>query len=239
MRVMGGGKKHACLLATDPPYGVDYTRTKQGMRRANGELVAGLGNAQDLWSDIENDAMTPDQLSTLMDAVLAAALPHLVPSSAFYIWHPQGDLGETFRSSMVNANIVVHRTIIWAKPGFVLTRSGMYHWAHESCSYGWLQGHVPPWYGEKNQTSVWHEGKDGIAVHPTQKPVRLFEIPMLNHTLPGGICFEPFSGSGSQIIAGERTGRRVYAMEISPRWVDAAVARWEGLTGNKAHREDP
>lgn len=138
----------------------------------------------------------------------------------------------------MRAGFVVHRQIIWRKPGFVLTRSGMYHWAHECASYGWVKGDMPPWLGEKNQTSVWDVGRDdGKAVHPTQKPVELFERPMLNHALRGEVVYEPFSGSGSAIIAGERQDRRVFAMDISPRWVDAAVARWEAFTGKKAVRE--
>lgn len=90
-------------------------------------------------------------------------------------------------------------------------------------------------YGPRNQSTTWHVGRDdGKAVHPTQKPVALFEIPMQNHTLPSEVCYEPFSGSGSQLMAGERLGRRVFAMELSPRWVDVAVARWEAFTGRKA-----
>lgn len=111
----------------------------------------------------------------------------------------------------------------------------MYHWAHEIVFFGWIRGNVPPWYGEKNQTTIIEAGRDeDSGQHPTQKPVKLFEIPMLNHTRPGEVCYEPFSGSGSQIIAGERLGRSVRALEISPRWVDVAVSRWETLTGQKA-----
>jgi DNA modification methylase len=70
--------------------------------------------------------------------------------------------------------------------------------------------------------------------HPTSKPVDVFAIPMRQHTRPGDVCFEPFSGSGSQIIAGEATGRRVYAIEISPQYIDVAVKRWQTASGNKA-----
>jgi len=70
--------------------------------------------------------------------------------------------------------------------------------------------------------------------HPTSKPSKLFAIPMELHTRPGGLCYEPFSGSGSQLIAAEQLGRRVYAIELEPRFVDVAIARWERLTGKKA-----
>ena len=70
--------------------------------------------------------------------------------------------------------------------------------------------------------------------HPTSKPVEVFAIPMRQHTRPGEVCFEPFSGSGSQIIAGEATGRRVYAIEISPQYIDVAVRRWQMASGKQA-----
>ncbi|HUW34841.1 MAG TPA: DNA methyltransferase, partial [Planctomycetota bacterium] len=69
------------------------------------------------------------------------------------------------------------------------------------------------------------------------KPTEIFAIPMRVHTKPGDLCYEPFAGSGSQIIAAERTGRRCYAIEIEPIFVDVAVRRWEEFTGQKATRE--
>ena len=54
------------------------------------------------------------------------------------------------------------------------------------------------------------------------------------HTRPDALCYEPFSGSGSQLIAVEQLGRRCYAIELEPRFVDVAVSRWERLTGKKA-----
>jgi DNA modification methylase len=70
--------------------------------------------------------------------------------------------------------------------------------------------------------------------HPTSKPNRLFAIPMELHTRPDDLCYEPFSGNGSQLIAAEQLGRRSYAIELEPRFVDVAISRWERLTGKKA-----
>ena len=70
--------------------------------------------------------------------------------------------------------------------------------------------------------------------HLTSKPNRLFAIPMLLHTHANDLCYEPFSGSGSQLIAAEQQGRRCYAIELEPRFVDVAITRWEQLTGKKA-----
>ncbi len=223
------GKSKAVLMNTDPPYGIDYTANKDGIPRA------GFKNIVERFGEISNDNLTPEKLRTLFDEFLALALARMSKTAAVYLWHPTGKLNEIFRAALEAVEILVHRNIVWAKPGFVLARSGMYHPAHEDAFYGWVKGNTPPWFGEKNQTSVWRLGRDdGKAVHPTQKPVALFEIPMLNHTAPGQICYEPFSGSGSQIIAGERLKRRVFAIDNTPRWVDTALTRWEAFTGKKA-----
>ncbi len=217
-RVMDGDK--AALMNTDPPYGIDYVR----LRDATGR-----------WETIENDDLTDGaKLQAFLEAMIRAAVPHLNDNAAFYLWHPMLTQG-TFFAAAAAAAILIHRQIIWVKPSMILTPSGWYHWKHELCFFGWRRGHKPPWFGPMNQTSVWELGRDGgKPVHPTQKPVALFEIPMQNHVPVGGVCFEPFSGSGSQIIAGERLGRSVRAIELSPGYVDAAVARWEAFTGRKA-----
>ncbi|MBF0141795.1 MAG: site-specific DNA-methyltransferase, partial [Magnetococcales bacterium] len=88
--------------------------------------------------------------------------------------------------------------------------------------------------GAESCSSVWEMKSlsgDERPEHPTPKPLDSFGIPMRQHTPPGGLCYEPFSGSGSQIMAGEMTGRRVYAMEISPVYVDVAVKRFIQATG--------
>jgi DNA modification methylase len=117
----------------------------------------------------------------------------------------------------------------------VLTRSGMYHWSHEPCFYGWFSGGQPKWYGKMDQRTVWEVGHDHERVgHPTQKPAALFFPPIHNHTLRGEIVYEPFSGSGTQLIAASRTGRLCRAVEIEPKYVDIAVRRWERFTGEQA-----
>ena len=116
-----------------------------------------------------------------------------------------------------------------------------WHFRHEPCVMGWVKGSKPEHDGTHEFNSVWEvdwEGKARIVgnEHPTQKPVELFARPMRKHTRRGDICFEPFSGSGSQLIAGEKLGRRVFAMEIEPKFVDVAISRWEAFTGKKAER---
>ena len=121
----------------------------------------------------------------------------------------------------------VHQQIIWVKDRPILTRS-WYMWQHEPCFFGWLKGKKPRRYAEDYPPSVWslptlHPGVP--SVHPTEKPTELFAIPMWQHTKPGDICFEPFSGSGTQLVAAEKLGRVCYAMELSPPFVAVALER--------------
>jgi DNA modification methylase len=134
----------------------------------------------------------------------------------------------------------VHQQIVWNKDRPILTRS-FYLWKHEPCFFGWIKGHKPPRVADDYLPSVWdikslygEERPD----HPTPKPLDCFAIPMRQHVRPGGLCYEPFSGSGSQIMAGEVTGRRVFAIEISPVYVDVAVLRWQQATGQRAVLEN-
>jgi len=134
------------------------------------------------------------------------------------------------------ADILIHRQIIWVKPSLVFGR-GDYHWQHELCFYGWVRGFRPPFYGARNQTTLWSVGRETSKDHPTAKPVDLWRQPIDNHTMMGEIMYEPFSGSGSQIIAAETAGSRCYAMELSPQYVDVAVRRWQSFTGKQATLE--
>ncbi len=131
----------------------------------------------------------------------------------------------------------MHQTIIWVKARPVLTRSH-YMWQYEPCFYGWRNGQMPDYDRRPaaNERNVWQIDQVGQldGIHPTQKPLEVFERPMKFHTQPGEICLEPFSGSGSQLVAAERLGRRCYAMEISPAFVDADVLRWQRASGKVA-----
>lgn len=218
-RLMDG--ERAVLMNTDPPYGIAYVSNAQSKGQA-GEFA-----------EIENDALDGPKLQEFLESVIRVAAPHLGETTAFYLWHPMLTQGTFFAA----ADILIHRQIIWVKPSLVFGR-GDYHWRHELCFYGWVKGKRPPFYGERNQTTIWEVGRENDKIHPTQKPVELFAIPMRNHTRSGEVVYEPFSGSGSQLIAAEQLGRRCYAMELEPKYVDVAVARWEKFTGRKAVRAD-
>jgi DNA modification methylase len=219
-RVMAGDK--AALCATDPPYLVDYT----------GERPNDSGKD---WTASYKEIEIKDA-DGFFRAVFQNVLAVLGHKAAIYCWHAHkrcGDIQRIWR----DLGILDHQQIIWIKPSPVFGRV-YWHFRHEPCVMGWRKGDKPEHDGVHDFDSVWEvdwEGKARFASeHPTSKPVELFTRPINKHTAPGDVVFEPFSGSGSQIIAAERAGRRCRAIEISPPFVDVAIRRWEKATGQEA-----
>lgn len=221
-RLMNG--ERAVLFATDPPYLVDYDGSNHPTR--NKDWSASYGTT---WDDSSQGA-------ELYDGFIAAAVAEAITEdAAWYCWHAsrrQAMLEECWEK----AGAFVHQQIIWVKDRGVLTRSH-YLWKHEPCFMGWRRPNRPPKVAEETLPSTWEMpsfAKQERPDHPTPKPLDAFGIPMRQHVARGGLCYEPFSGSGSQIMAGEANGRRVFAMEISPAYVDVAVERWQAETGRDA-----
>lgn len=230
------GRERAILMATDPPYGVAYS----GKTRQEAVNLHTGKEGETRWADsFDNEDMDGDGLQQFLEAVFRVAMDWaLRENAAWYLWHAQMTQGFFAAAATRAARLLLSRQIVWNKPQLLLG-FGDYHWKHELCFYGWVQGNRPPFYGSRNQTTVWDVSQDTAGpdkVHSTQKPTRLFEIPLLNHTRPGEVCFEPFAGSGSQIIAAERTGRRCFAIELSPEFCDAIVRRWAAFTGKEPRK---
>jgi DNA modification methylase len=143
-----------------------------------------------------------------------------------------------FLKSLTDAGFVVRITIIWAKNNFPIGR-GHYHVKHEPCFYAVRKGATARWVGDRSQTTVWEIDKPTKSEtgHSTQKPVECMARPMRNHGAKVDAVYEPFSGSGTTIIAAEHLGRICYAIEIEPAYVDVAVKRWQTLTGKRAVNE--
>ena len=230
-RLMAG--ERAVLFATDPPYLVDYDGTNHPPNRQS-------ANPNKDWSPSygatwDDSSQGPE----LYDGFIKAAIDEAIAEdAAWYCWHASR------RQAMVEscwekAGAFVHQQIIWVKDHGILTRSH-YLWKHEPCFYGWVKGKRPPRVGDETPPTTWNIAGlygDERPDHPTPKPLDCFAIPMRQHVARGGLCYEPFAGSGSQIVAGESVGRRVYAMEISPVYVDASVLRWQKATGKTAVRD--
>jgi len=215
---LAGVKPH--LMVTDPPYGVEYDASwrdsalggKSGGRAIG--VVKNDGNAdwREAWA--------------------------LFPGDVAYVWCAPGPLQCTVYDSLLAAEIEPKQQIIWAKSQFAIGR-GAYHYQHEVCWYAVRSGKVSHYIGDRKQTTLWKIDKPQKSEtgHSTQKPIECMQKPIENNSSPGQAVYEPFSGSGTTIIAGETTGRHIYAIELSPAYVDVAVTRWQNFTGQKAIHE--
>jgi DNA modification methylase len=236
-RLMNG--ERAALFASDPPCLVDYDGTNHPTKKAASARAKKIAN-RDWGEDYIEQPHWDDssQGPQFYKAFCKVAIDHANDENvAWYCWHASR------RQRMVETvwdmfDVLHHQQIIWAKSRPVLTRSVML-WAHEPCMFGWVRGKKPRINREGFEswpTTVWNIPSSEIETrdHPTSKPVRVFTLPMQLHTRPGDICYEPFSGSGSQLIAGEKTGRKVYGLELSEAFCDVVIRRWQEFTGKTA-----
>lgn len=213
-RLLGDVRPH--LMVSDPPFGVSYDpawRNAAGMsqtKRTGKVLNDHRADWREAWA--------------------------LFPGDVAYVWHGALHAG-TVADSLTASGFEIRSQIIWAKDRLVLSR-GHYHWQHEPCWYAVRgKGH---WSGDRKQTTLWQitsRDQDAETVHGTQKPVECMKRPMENNSSPGQAIYEPFSGSGTTIIAGEMTGRHVHAVELNPAYGDVAILRWQAFTGETATLE--
>jgi DNA modification methylase len=215
-RVLGGVEPH--LMVTDPPYGVDYDPDwRNRADRANGKPYGARAIGK-----VENDGQS--------DWREAWAL---FPGEVAYIWHA-GRHASAVQASIETAGFEIRCQIVWAKPRFVISR-GHYHWQHEPCWYAVRMGKAGHWSGDRSQTTLWQiQHMKSETGHSTQKPVECMRRPIENNSSPGQAIYEPFSGSGTTIVAAEQTGRICLCLEISPAYVDVTVKRWQDFTGAQA-----
>ncbi|HGG60425.1 MAG TPA: site-specific DNA-methyltransferase, partial [Gammaproteobacteria bacterium] len=109
---------------------------------------------------------------------------------------------------------------------------------YEPILYGWREGNDHYWCGARDQGDVWFFNKPAKNdLHPTMKPVELVERAVRNSSKSRDIVLDPFGGSGSTLIACEKSGRRARLIELDPRYVDVIVRRWQEYTGNEAMLE--
>jgi DNA modification methylase len=221
-KALNGVQPH--LMVTDPPYGVEYDATWRGKAGH-----AGMGKNR-------TGVVLADDRADWRDAWA------LFPGNIAYVWHGGLHSG-TVAESLIQSGFALRAQIIWNKSVMAMSR-GDYHWKHEPCWYA-VRG-TGKWTGDRKQTTVWEMkspihimsgSKEEKTCHPTQKPVEAHKRPIENNSSPGQAVYEPFSGSGTTIIAGEMTGRCIHAIELNPAYVDVAVKRWQDFTGKQAIHE--
>ena len=215
-RLLGGIEPQ--LMATDPPYGVEYD---PAWRNASG------GSRTRRTGKVLND-----------DRADWRAAWALFPGQVAYVWHGALHAG-TVADSLVASGFDIRSQIIWAKDRLVLSR-GHFHWQHEPCWYAVRKAGPSHWSGDRKQTTLWQipsRDQDAATVHGTQKPVDCMRRPMLNNSAPGQPVYDPFLGSGTSVIAAETSGRVCLGLELDPAYVDVIVTRWERFTGGTARLE--
>jgi DNA modification methylase len=221
-KALDGEKPH--LLVSDPPYGVGYDATWRGKA---GHATLGKNRT---------GVVEHDDRSDWREAWA------LFPGTIAYVWHG-GLQSPLVAEGLIESGFDLRSQIIWNKTVMAMSR-GDYHWKHEPCWYA-VRG-TGNYVGDRKQTTVWDiaspihimSGSDEEKTkHPTQKPVECMKRPIENNSSAGQAVYDPFVGSGTTIIAGEMTGRRVLAIELSPTYVDISVLRWQNFTGKVAVHE--
>lgn len=215
-RLMDGVKPH--LMVTDPPYGVNYD-PQVGAKRAG------------IKSGVTGKVLNDDNA----DWSHAWAL---FKGSVAYVWHADRK-SHIVADSLIANGFNIKGQIIWSKTGHILSRTH-YHIMHEPCWYA-VRGDAC-WQGARDQDSVWRIGKDRKGDdkqtnHGTQKPVEVMLRPILNNSSAGQAVYEPFCGSGTTLIASEKSGRCCLAMELDPKYCDVIIKRWQDFTGEEATNE--
>ena len=240
-KLMGGGK--ADMVFTDPPYNVDYS-----------------GRGKSTSTKIMNDKMSEEEFATFLLKSFQSYKKAVKVSAPFYICHSSSSQ-RAFEDAMEKTDLIVKNQIIWNKP-VASMGWGDYRWKHEPIFYATYDKKNTQFYGDRGSYTVWNSSwdlkkiekylkslaekqeKGGSTVwtikrerdykHPTQKPVELVLIALRNSSKEQDIVLDLFGGSGSTMIAAEKSNRICYTMELDPRFVDTIVARWEFFTGKRA-----
>ena len=213
-RVLGGSL--ADMTWTDPPYNVDYANSPKDKLRGKHRPIL-------------NDSLgRASRRSSRMPAPTFSRSPR-----GRLCVHDSSEL-HTLQKAFTAAGGKWSTFVIWAKHTFTLGRSD-YQRQYEPILYGWPAGHDRYWCGARDQGDVWFFDKPARNdLHPTQKPVALIERAVRNSSKSRDIVFDPFGGSGSTLIACEKTGRQARLVELDPKYCDVIVQRWQAFSGGAA-----
>lgn len=205
------GKK-ANLVVTDPPYNVNY------------EGSAGK---------IKNDNMADEAFYNFLLAAFKNTEAVMADDASIYVFHADTE-GLNFRRAFADAGFYLSGTCIWKKQSLVLGRSP-YQWQHEPVLFGWKKKGKHQWYTGRKESTIWEFDKPKKnGDHPTMKPIPLLAYPIMNSSMSNTLVLDPFSGSGSTLIACEQTDRSCFTIELDEKFCDVIVKRYIEQVGSDA-----
>jgi DNA modification methylase len=219
-RLLGG--QRAQMSFCDPPYNVslgDHGGRQKGQSRRH----------------LKNDALAPEAWEAFCRGWARNVISNV--DGALYICMSTKEW-PTVSRILAEAGGHWSDTIIWAKDRFVMGRADYQH-AYEPLWYGWREGATRQFRGGRDQSDLWEIPRPEESVlHPTMKPLPLIERALDNSSSPGDIVLDLFLGSGSTLVAAERTGRVCYGLELDPHYCSLAIVRWENFTGKEAKKTE-
>jgi len=246
------------LLWEDPPYGVTYITPNNISYTAEENLVRDKNRA------IKNDNLSGEELDELLDKHLEVIMPYWRNGGSIY-WSHDINFNTAFRNLLEKHKVHVADTLIWKKKQHSTWLTD-YAKTYEPIIYGWKKGAEHKWYAKimnynvndldkyeqmsrdqllkivkSTHTNVFEFGREDKTItdlHPTVKPVKLIAYHIHNSTKPGDIVYDGFSGSGSTLMACEKTGRVSRSIEYEPKYIDAIIKRWQDKTGAEARHSD-
>lgn len=198
----------ADMVFTDPPYGVDYEGINNDDRKG---------------------------LEGLLDASFKLMMENSKAGASSYVFH--SDRCADIFHDVFRRYFHFSSMIIWVKNSLTLSQTD-YQSKHEPCLYGWNKNGTHQFFGDRKQTSIWEYNKERIEGHTTPKPVGIIERALSNSSKQEDITLDLFGGSGSTLIACEKTNRNCYMMELDPHYCDVIIKRWQDFTGKQAIHED-
>ena len=198
----------ADMVFTDPPYGVDYKGINNDSRKGLDDLLR----------------LSFDNIEKVSKK-----------GASFYCFHSDkcADIFHKIYREFCHFSSM----IIWVKESIVLSQTD-YQSKHEPCLYGWFNNGTHKWHSDRKQESVWTAKSKSIEGHTTPKPIEIITKALINSSESNFLVIDLFLGSGSTLIAAEKTNRKCYGMELDPKYCDVIVKRWEDFTGKKAHLEE-
>lgn len=216
------GDERADLIFTDPPYGVSYYKgmTPEEAKKLN-HRTDGL--------TVSNDDLNGEEFEDFLRGAFTNMYAYSNPGAAWYVCGPPGPDGVVF-GVLLNEMGVLKQILAWVKNRIVFGRSD-YQYRHESIFYGWTPGASHHAVEDRTEASVWEIAKPARStVHPTMKPVELVERAIRNSSNPGEIVLDPFGGSGTTLIASNRSSRISRLFENDPKYADVICRRYQEQT---------